>query len=172
MGCGGTGAMWIPSRQAGQAYVGRTWRSPRSRAGTNSSCSALSSPMRPSARPSVGQRLWASGRSWRTSSRGIHAGSGVRPRLREARRQGAHRRHDPQARGPALGHQRGEVGLPLERCSGVSGVGAIAFRESDATAARAAKSLPPHRRSRVRPQRTDGCLWQGSLASHLKCNTC
>ncbi len=81
IGCGGSGAVWMPVRQALQAYLGRTWRSTRSLAGMNSSCSETSSPMRSSAVPSSAQTFFSSGRSWRISTRGIQSGSGLRPRF-------------------------------------------------------------------------------------------
>ena len=63
-----------------QAYLGRMWRMTRILAGTISSFSLTSSPMRTRTAPQ-GQAFSDSGRSWSISTQGRSAGIGRRPRL-------------------------------------------------------------------------------------------
>ena len=58
--CAGIGAAWIVWQPA-QAYLPRMWRSTKNWAGTQSSCSLSSSPMRLRGWPEV---QWAASISW------------------------------------------------------------------------------------------------------------
>ncbi len=72
--CAGIGAAWIVWQHA-QAYLPRMWRSTKNCAGTQSSCSLTSSPMRLRAWP---QAQWVASISWWRSTRGRLAGSAWR----------------------------------------------------------------------------------------------